>query len=95
MPLLDHLRRLSLLVVTGKGGVGKSTFSATLGQILAHSGKRVLLLEVEPRESLFQLLSLPPHFCDACPLDNPDTDGDTVPDFCDPCPEDPFDTCQP
>ena len=60
MPLLDHLRRLSLLVITGKGGVGKSTFAATLGRILAHSGKRVLLLEVDPRESLFQLLGLPP-----------------------------------
>ena len=60
MPLLDQLRRLSLLVVTGKGGVGKSTLTATLGRILARSGKRVLLLEVDPRESLYQLLGVPP-----------------------------------
>lgn len=60
MPLLDQLRSLSLIVVTGKGGVGKSTFAATLGRILAQSGKRVLLLEVDPRESLYQLLGVPP-----------------------------------
>jgi anion-transporting ArsA/GET3 family ATPase len=60
MQLLDQLRRLQLLVVTGKGGVGKSTLTATLGRILARSGKRVLLLEVDPRESLYQLLGVPP-----------------------------------
>jgi anion-transporting ArsA/GET3 family ATPase len=49
-----------LLVVTGKGGVGKSTLSASLGLALARTGKRVLLLELDPRESLYQLLDVEP-----------------------------------
>lgn len=49
-----------LLFVTGKGGVGKSTLSAALGLVLARSGKRVLLLELDPRESLYQLLDVDP-----------------------------------
>jgi anion-transporting ArsA/GET3 family ATPase len=49
-----------LLVLTGKGGVGKSALSAALGLILAGMGRRVLLLEIDPRESLYRLLDLPP-----------------------------------
>jgi anion-transporting ArsA/GET3 family ATPase len=40
--------------------VGKSTLSAALGLVLARSGKRVLLLELDPRESLYQLLDVDP-----------------------------------
>jgi anion-transporting ArsA/GET3 family ATPase len=57
---LQQLGSKRLLVVTGKGGVGKSTLSATLGLILVRAGKRVLLLETDPRESLYQLLDVPP-----------------------------------
>jgi anion-transporting ArsA/GET3 family ATPase len=60
MTLQDRLSRLKLLVVTGKGGVGKSVLTAALGRILARSGRRVLLLENDPRESLYQLLDIPP-----------------------------------
>ena len=60
MTLQDRLSRLKLLVVTGKGGVGKSVVTAALGRILARSGRRVLLLENDPRESLYQLLDIPP-----------------------------------
>jgi len=60
MTLQDRLSRLKLLVVTGKGGVGKSLVTAALGRILARSGRRVLLLENDPRESLYQLLDIPP-----------------------------------
>jgi len=60
MPLLDKLSSLGLLVVTGKGGVGKSTLAATLGRLISRTGKRVLLLEIDPRESLYQLLGVPP-----------------------------------
>ena len=35
-----------LVLVTGKGGVGKTTLTAALGQIAAATGKRVLLAEV-------------------------------------------------
>ncbi len=41
-----------LVVVTGKGGVGKTTVAALVGSVLARAGRRVLVLEVDPRESL-------------------------------------------
>ncbi len=47
-------------MVTGKGGVGKSTVTATLGRYLSGLGRRVLLLEVDPRENLHPLLDAPP-----------------------------------
>lgn len=49
-----------LLLVTGKGGVGKSALTATLGRSLAAAGRRVLVLEIDPRENLHQLLDVPP-----------------------------------
>jgi anion-transporting ArsA/GET3 family ATPase len=60
MTLLDRLAGLELIVVTGKGGVGKSTLAAALGRVLARRGRRTLLLEIDPRESLFRLLGVPP-----------------------------------
>jgi anion-transporting ArsA/GET3 family ATPase len=60
MTLRDRLSRLKLLVVTGKGGVGKSVLTAALGRILSRAGRRVLLLENDPRENLYQLLGIPP-----------------------------------
>jgi anion-transporting ArsA/GET3 family ATPase len=57
---LDDLRRRELLVVTGKGGVGKTAIAATLGRALAAAGRRTLVLEVDPRESLHQMFGLPP-----------------------------------
>jgi arsenite/tail-anchored protein-transporting ATPase len=41
--LLDH----EVLLVTGKGGVGKSTVAAALARAAAKTGKRVLLVEFE------------------------------------------------
>ena len=60
MGVLKRLEKLRLIVVTGKGGVGKSTVSAALGALLANRGRNVLLLEVDPRENLHQLLETPP-----------------------------------
>ncbi len=60
MGIFHRLDRLQLLVVTGKGGVGKSTVSAALGAHLANRGRKVLLIEVDPRENLHQLLDTPP-----------------------------------
>ena len=59
-PPLTALGSRRLLVVTGKGGVGKSTLAAALGLCLARAGRRVLLLELDPRESLYQLLDVEP-----------------------------------
>lgn len=49
-----------LVLVTGKGGVGKTTVAAALASRLARTGQRVLLLEAEPRERAHLLLGLPP-----------------------------------
>lgn len=59
MAALDLLLQRRLLVVTGKGGTGKTTLAAVLGRVLADR-KRVLLLEVDPRESLHQALGTEP-----------------------------------
>ncbi len=48
MGLLDK----RLLVVTGKGGVGKSTVALALGLAAARSGKRTILCEVAAQEHL-------------------------------------------
>lgn len=60
MKLHDRLMRRRLLVVTGKGGVGKSALAAALGRSLAARGRRTLVLEVDPRENLHQLLDVAP-----------------------------------
>src|SRR5947209_16272751 len=49
-----------LHVVTGKGGTGKSTVAAALALALADGGRKVLLVEVESRQSIAQLFDMPP-----------------------------------
>ncbi len=49
-----------LHVVTGKGGTGKSTVAGALALALASGGRRVLLTEVEGRQSIAQLFDTPP-----------------------------------
>jgi len=46
--LLDH----RLIVVTGKGGVGKTTVACALAEAARRAGKRVLLAETDPIESV-------------------------------------------
>src|SRR5215204_3651082 len=46
------LRDKRLVVVTGKGGVGKSTVALALGLAAARSGKRTILCEVASQEHL-------------------------------------------
>ena len=48
---LEELLGPNLLIVTGKGGVGKSTVAATLALAAVESGQRTLLVEVEGRQS--------------------------------------------
>ncbi len=60
MTLAERLASLKLVVVTGKGGTGKSVLATALGHRLAVAGRRVLLLEVDPRENLHQLCGVPP-----------------------------------
>jgi len=54
------LARHRFLVVTGKGGVGKSAVAAALGQGLAQRGSAVLVVEVDPRENIHQMFAVPP-----------------------------------
>ena len=54
-PLLDR----RLLVVTGKGGVGKSTVSAALALLGTRRGKRVLVCEVNAQERVAPLFGAP------------------------------------
>jgi len=49
-----------LHVVTGKGGVGKTTVAGALALALASGGKRVLLIEVEGRQGIAQVFDRPP-----------------------------------
>jgi anion-transporting ArsA/GET3 family ATPase len=49
-----------LHVVTGKGGTGKTTVAAALALALAHSGRRVLLIEGEGRQGIARLFDRPP-----------------------------------
>jgi len=49
-----------LVIVTGKGGVGKSTVSAALALLAARAGKRVLVCEVNAQERVAPLLGAAP-----------------------------------
>lgn len=48
-----------LVIVTGKGGVGKTTVSAALALESARSGKRTLVCEVNTKERITHLLGKP------------------------------------
>jgi anion-transporting ArsA/GET3 family ATPase len=56
MSALAHQR---LLVVTGKGGVGKSTLAAALALASARAGKKTLVCEVNTKERITALLGRP------------------------------------
>jgi anion-transporting ArsA/GET3 family ATPase len=47
-------------VVTGKGGVGKTTVAAALARLLAARDRRVVVLELDGREPLHRFLDVPP-----------------------------------
>lgn len=59
-PLLAELGGRQLLVVTGKGGTGKSAVAAALAWASAAQGRRVRVIEADPRESLHQMLGADP-----------------------------------
>jgi len=49
---LSDLSQKSYIIVSGKGGVGKTTFSAALGIMLADAGKKTLVVSIDPAHSL-------------------------------------------
>jgi len=59
----DAISNAKLILVTGKGGTGKSTVSAAIGQLLARQGKRVLVAEVDTdRSALAPIYGIEPTF---------------------------------
>ena len=57
---MSDFPNVQLHVVTGKGGTGKSTVSASLALALASRGRTVLLCEVEGRQGIAQMFDVPP-----------------------------------
>ena len=70
-PDLSHIRVVA--VVSGKGGVGKSTITANLATALAREGHSVLAVDLDPQNALRQ------HFVDAHGRHIPDELGLTAP----------------
>ncbi len=54
---MDRLFDHSLIVVTGKGGVGKSTVAAALGLAASRRGLRTIVVEVAAREDVSRALA--------------------------------------
>ncbi len=53
------------IVITGKGGVGKTTLAALLAHTFARKGKSVLAVDGDPQQNLGATLGLPPELADA------------------------------
>lgn len=53
----EFCRGTRVVVVAGKGGVGKTTVSATLAKVAARSGLQVLLVDLEQSDKLPRLFS--------------------------------------
>src|SRR5947207_13690638 len=50
----------SVLVVSGKGGVGKTTVAAACARVAGQRRRRVVLAEIEGRDGVSRLLRVPP-----------------------------------
>jgi anion-transporting ArsA/GET3 family ATPase len=59
VPVLPVLLDKRLVIVTGKGGVGKTTIAAALGMLAAESGRRTLLVEFGAQSRLPALFGRP------------------------------------
>lgn len=58
--LLDDLLRLRVLILSGKGGVGKSLVGMALARAATGRGKRVLLVEIDAAREAARFLGAPP-----------------------------------
>lgn len=67
MPL-DAILDRRLLIISGKGGVGKTTIAAAIGVLAARHNRRVLIAEVEGKENLPRLFGAPPLTATPAPL---------------------------
>jgi len=57
---MQSLLERELVVVTGKGGVGKTTIAAAIGLLAAHRGLRAIVVEVGDQTRLPELFGHPP-----------------------------------
>ena len=48
-----------LLIITGKGGVGKTTMAATIGLLAAEAGRRTIIVEVGEQSRMAELFDVP------------------------------------
>ncbi len=55
---IEDLLSRKLVIFTGKGGVGKSTLAAAFGVLASHRGKKTLLVEIDPRETIPHIFGL-------------------------------------
>jgi CO dehydrogenase maturation factor len=58
-------RGTTRIVITGKGGVGKTTLAALLAHSFSRKGKSVLAVDGDPQQNLGATLGLPPELADA------------------------------
>ncbi|MCL4448981.1 MAG: AAA family ATPase [Actinobacteria bacterium] len=58
MKKIDFFTQSKVLIVAGKGGVGKTTVSAVLAYAVAMESKKALLVEVEPKDDLLDIFEL-------------------------------------
>jgi anion-transporting ArsA/GET3 family ATPase len=61
-PLLSDIARLldlRFIILSGKGGVGRTTVAATLARAAADAGKRVLIAQTDAAERLARMLGYP------------------------------------
>jgi anion-transporting ArsA/GET3 family ATPase len=65
-----------LVIVAGKGGVGKTTVAAALARMAARQGLNVLVVEIEGKHGLAAAFGAPPLNYDERILHLPDGDGD-------------------
>lgn len=61
--VLCYIKKMKI-AVTGKGGVGKTTLSATLAHIYASEGRRVIAVDADPDANLAAALGIPKHEAD-------------------------------
>jgi len=69
LPSEENLNRRFHLV-TGKGGVGKSTISMALGMAFSQRGWRTLICEIDHREMMTQAFQVPPSQSEVRSLDD-------------------------
>src|SRR5271155_2193282 len=68
--MLNEILARRVLIVLGKGGVGKSTLSAAIAKLATLSGARALIMECDARAPLAATFGVAPSFVPAQVADN-------------------------